>query len=495
MLGVMRMRRRCGALLLACVAGAATLGFVGRAGAQGGDGPVYTIEVSGTIDLGLAPYVDRALEEADDAGAAAVLLEIDTPGGRLDAVVQIRDALLDSPVRTVALVDASALSAGALVALASREIAVTPGSVVGAATPVEGGTGEIAGEKVVSAVRAMFEATAEERGRDPRIAAAMVDADVAVEGLVEEGELLTLTAVEAREHGFADLVVEDRAALLDELGLAGREVVSTSPSFAERAVRFLTGPVVASLLVTLGVWLVFADLLSGGVGVAAAVGVALLAVFFGGHMLAGLAGWEDVVLVALGLVLIGVELLVVPGFGVPGALGLVALLGGAFLAMLYRDFDIVTGAQLVRAAAGVGVSFVAIVGGLAAMLAFLTRRGSRSGLVLRAQVGAGAPVTERAGGGWLRWLGGTAVLERDRPPVDEAGERPLDAEEGEDVGWEASLVGATGTARSDLHPSGVVDIDGRRVDVVTEGEYVARGEPVEVVRDEGYRRVVRRREG
>lgn len=453
-----------------------------RPARAGGEGSVYVVEVTGTIDLGLAPFLERVLEEAEDAGAAAMIVEIDTPGGRLDAVLQMREALLDSPVRTLALVDGTALSAGALVALASEEIHMTPGAVIGAATPVVGGSGETADEKVVSAVRTVFASTAELRGRDPRVAEAMVDPDVAVEGVVEAGDLLTLTAAEAQGVGYADGLVADRGALLDAVGLADREVVERSPSLAERTVRFVTNPVVASLLITLGMWLVLGDLLTGGVGVAAAAGVALLAIFFGGHMLAGLAGWEDVALVAVGVALIALELLVVPGFGVPGILGLAALLGGAFLAMLNRDFDFVTQDQLVRAALSVGASFVLLVAGSVAMLALLSRTGRRDGLVLRAQVGIGAPVTERGGSGWLRWLGGTARLEPDRP---EPGERRAP---------EGPLVGAVGTALSDLRPSGVADIGGQRRDVVTTGEYVARGDSVEVVREEGYRTVVRRRE-
>lgn len=472
-------------------------------GAQADEGPVYIIEVSGTIDLGLAPYVERVLGEAEDAGASAVLVEIDTPGGRLDAVLQMRDALLDSPVRTVALVDSTAFSAGALVAISCAEIHMTPGAVMGAATPVEGGTGEVADEKTVSAVRSTFAATAEERGRDPQIAAAMVDPDVEVEGLVEQGDLLTLTTSEALDVGYAESSVAGRDALLDDLGLGDRRQVETSPSLAERLVRVLTSPVVASLLLTLGMLALVGDVLSGGVGVGVLAGLGLLALFFWGHMLAGLSGWEDAALVVLGLALIAVEVLVVPGFGVPGILGLMALLGGAFLAMINRDFDFVTNDDLLRAGVTVGATFVAIVVGLFAVVALVTRRSSRDGLVLRARLGSGEPVTARASGGWLRWFGATGRLPSDRasaerePAAEGAGAEDAEraGEAGEPLpvgGGERSLRGATGTALSDLRPSGVADIEGERVDVVTEGDYVRRGERIEVIRDDRYRRVVRR---
>jgi membrane-bound serine protease (ClpP class) len=496
-------RRRLRGLWRSALALAVPLVLVGGSPAPGGaqaeDGPVYIVDVSGTIDLGLAPYLERVLGDAEEAGAPAVLVEIDTPGGRLDAVLQMRDALLDSPVRTVALVESTAFSAGALVAIACVEIHMRPGAVMGAATPVVGGTGEVADEKTISAVRSTFEATAEERGRDPQVAEAMVDPEVEVEGLVERGQLLTLTTSEAVDVGYAEGVVADRAALLAELGLDAREQVETSPSLAEQLVRLITGPVVASLLLTVGMLALIADLLSGGLGLGVVVGIGLLTLFFWGHMLAGLTGWEDVALVVLGLVLIAVEVFILPGFGVPGILGLVTLLGGAFLAMVYRDFDFVTNDDLVRAAVTVGVTFVAIVVGLFAALALLSRRRPREGLILHARLGVGEPALERAPSGWLRWFDATARLPSDRTTVEQGGEDAAagaasGTPSGPTDGQERSLLGAIGTALSDLRPSGVADIDGERVDVVTVGDYVRRGERIEVVRDDRYRRVVRRRE-
>ena len=99
---------------------------------------VVVIPITGPIDLASPPFLARVLADAERDGAAAVLLQIDTPGGRLDAVLQMQDALLGTPVRTIAFVDRTAFSAGALVAIASQEIYMTPGAVMGAATPVDG---------------------------------------------------------------------------------------------------------------------------------------------------------------------------------------------------------------------------------------------------------------------------------------------------------------------------------------------------------------------
>lgn len=432
------------------------------------DEQVFVVEVSGTIDQGLAPYLQRIVDRAESEGGT-VLLDIDTPGGRLDAALEMRRTLLDAEIPTVAFVDPDAFSAGALITIAAEQIHVVPGGVIGAATPVTG-SGETADEKTISAVSGAFRATAEARGRDPVVAEAMVDPDVEIPGLVESGELLTLSEPEAVERGYADAVVADLDASLEAAGLADAEVVLTEPSPVESLVRFLTNPVVASLLLTVGIWLIIGDVLVGGVGFTALAGAALVAAFLWGHRLAGLAGFEDIALVVLGLVLIALEIFVIPGTGVAGILGLVSLLGGAYLAMLGREFA--TGEQVQTAVIVVSASFLLIVAGLAAGLAYLSRGGGPRGLVLVDRLGERSESTR----GWLSWLG-------EKVGDDSAAEPATPHED--------SLQGATGVALTDLRPSGMADIDGRRIDVVTEGGYVASGEQVEVIADHGYRRVVR----
>src|SRR3990167_5852804 len=157
---------------------------------------VYVVPIESMIDLGLAPFVQRVLDEATEAGAAAVILDINTFGGRLDAAVQIRDALLNARGRTIAFVNKRAISAGALISLAAENIVMAEGGTIGAATPVQmGQSGEAAqpvGEKTVSYVRKEFRATAESRKRPPLFAEAMVDADAEIRGVIGKGKLLTL---------------------------------------------------------------------------------------------------------------------------------------------------------------------------------------------------------------------------------------------------------------------------------------------------------------
>ncbi len=466
-----------------------------------GSGAVVVAPIQGEIDLGLAPFLDRILAEAETEGAAAVVLHIDTPGGRLDAVLEMRRSLLASPVRTIAFIDSTALSAGALVALASQEIHVTPGAVMGAATPVDGATGETASAKVISAVRSTFRATAQERGRDPVVAEAMVDPAVVIDGLVTRGELLTLDDQQMVELGYADGTAPAIDALLTDLGLEDRPREERSPSLAEGLVRFLTGSVVAPLLLTAGVWLLIGDLLTGGVGVGAAAGAGLLGAFFYGHLLVGLSGWEDLVLVGVGVVLLLVEVFVIPGFGVAGVLGLLSVLGGGVLAMVNRDFDMVSAGALLATAGRVTLTFLLVSVVMIALIAAVAKRSGRSiDPSRRTPQHRGARPTRAT---WLSWFGSADVLEPDEtagdapdarapttttPPNESAHRGHPDARP-----W-GSLVGHTGVALSDLRPAGIARIDGQRIDVVTEGGWIAAGEPVEVLSDEGYRRLVRRSE-
>src|SRR5690606_35102558 len=218
--------------------------------AQQASAPVYRVPVTGTVELGLAPFIERSLDEARDAGAAFVVLDIDTPGGRVDAAERIADALRDSEVPVYALVNRRAFSAGALIALATDGIFMRPGSVMGAVTPVDG-SGQKAPEKIVSAMRSEMRALAEDRGLDPDVAAAMVDEDLAIEGVVEAGKLLTLTTDDAVRIGYAT-EVEDLDALLAEQGAAGSPIVTVETNWAEGLVRFFSNPVVAPFLLTLG---------------------------------------------------------------------------------------------------------------------------------------------------------------------------------------------------------------------------------------------------
>ena len=280
---------------------------------------VYTVPIQGEIEPGLAAFVARGLALAERSNGV-VLLEINTFGGRVDAATEIKDLVFKAEVPVIAYVSERAWSAGALIALSAPKIAMAPGSSMGAAEP------RPMEEKTVSAVRAEFEATAERWGRDRRLAAAMVDASVVVEGLSEEGKILTLSAQDAVEYGMADLVAGSVHQVLSELGYESYELVRLEPHWAESIARFLTNSTISSLLLTLGFLGLVFEVMSPGWGVPGTAGLICLALFFGGRYVAGLMGWEAILLFLVGLVLILLEIFVIPGFGVAGVLGMISVM-------------------------------------------------------------------------------------------------------------------------------------------------------------------------
>ncbi|HET9916940.1 MAG TPA: NfeD family protein [Candidatus Binatia bacterium] len=417
---------------------------------------VYVAPIEGMIDLGLAPFVQRVLSEATQEGAAAVILEINTFGGRVDAAVLIRDALLNARVPTVAFVNKRAISAGALISLSAEKIVMANGGTIGAATPVQmgqpGAPAQPVEEKSVSYVRKEFRATAEARKRPPLIAEAMVDADVQIPGLIEKGKLLTLTTEEALKHKVADFRAETIDSVLAQLALTGAQVKRASPNWAEDLVRFLTNPIVSSLLMTVGMLGIFLEIRTPGFGLPGALGIASLALFFWGHWLVQLAGWEELLLVASGFVLLVLEIFVIPGFGLAGIAGIVALLAGLSLSLIGG------GATWEFVALAMGRVLISVFLALAAsllLLRFLPRLPFGRQLILETGLGAGE--------------GYASAPESD-----------------------SKWLGKKGTSHSPLRPAGIAVIDGERVDVVSDGEFIDAGISIVVTRVDGNRIVVRR---
>lgn len=432
-----RMRRQSTALLLALAA--LFCASVGGAWAQSSGSPtVYLIDISGTIDEGLAVYVRRAVDAAEREDAAAILLVINTFGGRVDSATDIRDALMRSSVPVIAYVPERAWSAGALIALAADHIAMEPGASIGAAEP------QPAEEKTISALRAEFEATAEAHGRDPRVAAAMVDRRVAVEGVSPEGQILTLSALRANELGFIDLLVNSREEVLAHFDLAGAQLQETEPNWAERVARFLSEPSVSSLLLTLGFLGLLAEITSPGWGIPGTAGLIALAMFFGARFITGLAGMEVVLLFILGLGLLLLELLVIPGFGVAGILGIVAVVASLFMSFP----DIPSALASVGAAAA-----LTVIGAI-----FILRRVPESKL----------------------WSKLSLETRLEHPGFEQ-----------DDPDDPVIKVGARGQTLSPLRPSGTIQVGEFRLDAVSDGAFIPAGATIEIVRIIGNRVTVR----
>lgn len=410
---------------------------------------VYRIPVTGVVENGLAPYIARSIREAEAAQAKAAYLDIDTPGGRIDAAERISDALRNARIPVYAYVNPRALSAGALIAMSTNGIYMRPGAVLGAATPVDG-QGVKASEKLVSAMRAEFRAVAEQRGLDPRLAEAMVDENVEIPGVVKKGQLLTLSTGEAVRLRFAKGEIADEQALLRAIGVPAAQVISTAPNWAEGIVRFLTNPLVAPLLLSLGILGLVFEIKTGAFGIGGLISLASLGLFFGSSLILGLAGWEEILLLGLGLLALAVEVFVIPGFGIAGIVGIVAIVGSMVLAMIGAA---PTSGDIAQALAVLGASLFITAAVIYAWVRHLPNSGRFRGLLLQGAV--------------HRSEGFVSAPSR------------------------GDLLGVDGVAVTDLRPSGTARVGDERLDVVTEGGFIPAGTKVRIVQSDGYRHVVR----
>jgi membrane-bound serine protease (ClpP class) len=413
---------------------------------------VVVIGIDRTVELGLAAFVRRAIDTHPDA--VAIVLDINTLGGRVDAAIQIRDALLDAAPRTVAYVHPRAISAGALIALACDNILMSSGATIGAATPVQAGAGgqmEAVGEKMVSYMRAEMRATAEANGRRGDIAEAMVDREVVIKGVIKEGKLLTLDTDQAIKLGIADGEAANLDAVMEALTLKDPKIERVEVNWGEEVARWLTEPTVSGLLLSVGMLGLMIAFYTRTVGAFTIAGFLALALFFGGHAVVHLVGWEEALLFIAGVVLVVVEIFFVPGLGVPGVLGLIFVLASLVLALIGIPIDVSfeTGV-LTDAMTRVMVSLLG-----SFVLALVVGR-----LLSRTAMGQ-ALVLQEAETGFLS-----------APTASD-------------------LIGQTGEALTDLRPTGKVTIEGQRHEATSEREFVARGSRIRVIGKDGPALVVR----
>jgi len=420
-----------------------------------GEPLVYHAVLHDVVDLGVAPFLERVIEEAQEKKAAAVIVEIDTPGGRVDAAVKIKDVLLHADVPTVAFINKQAISAGALIAYAHDYIIWSNGATMGAATPIQmdgGGEAQPVEEKMVSYMRGVMRSTAEAKGRDGFVAEAMVDADIELPPHAPKGKLLTATFTQAEELGLSDGTAETFDAVLELLGLSGATVVKPEVNWAEEIARLLTHPVASSLLMTIGILGILIELYTPGFGLAGIAGLLSLFLFFAGHLVVKLAGLEEILLFGGGVVLLLVELLVLPGFGIAGVLGLLLMAASFILALVGLRLDIAWDTGLLADALlqfAIAVSIAGI--GMMLMIRYLPSTGLLKRLVLTATVGSDAVAA------------------------------PMPPAQG------ASLIGKEGVALTHLRPAGRALIEGEKLDVSSVGELIDKGRRIRVVSVDGPR--------
>lgn len=406
-------------------------------------------------DAVYASFVERNLKKAQEEKFDYVLIEINTPGGELSATFQIKDVILQSPVPTVCFINSHAISAGSLVALSCEKLYMAPQGVIGAATPVTVGEEGMkkAPEKVVSAARANWRATAEARGRNPQIAEAFVDEKVVLtqkeHGIEKKkGVLLTLSAREALRLGIADGLVKS----VEEIPLWKNKGVTFEKvefSFKEKLLAFLLHPIIAGILLGLGFLGLVIEIRTPGWGIPGTLGLLFLAIYFTSRIALGISGWGAPALFALGVLLLLLEIFVIPGFGFAGITGLAAII-----------FAIMWSYGITKISDGLWVltiAFALLVVGTILFFYFLpkfvkTGEKSRTGLFL------------------------SEVLKDEKTPE----EKELE-----------SLVGQKAYTITPLRPAGVVVVGDKRYDALTRGEFLEKGQEVEILAVEHNSLVVR----
>ncbi|MGD6804126.1 NfeD family protein [Rossellomorea vietnamensis] len=410
--------------------------------AQGEGEIVFVIPIEKEVEKGLHAFLSRGIADAREAGADTIVFQIDTPGGLVDAAGNIAKLLDSTEIKTVAFVDNRALSAGAFIALHADEIYMVPNGTMGAAAVIDQ-AGNSADEKAQSYWLAAMRSAAETSGRDPKYALAMADKNVDLPEVgAAKGELLTLDARTAESVEYSEGTVSNMDELLKEIGLEDAEVISVEETFAEKLARFITNPVVVPILLSLASLGLVIELYSPGFGVAGSIGLASLLLFFYGHLVAGLAGYETLILFLIGAGLIVAEFFL-PG-GIAGILGIGAIIGSILMA----GGDVVAmGTSLLIAMA------VAII----AMVVFVKVFGKKMKLFNKIIL---KDSTSTEGG----YVSNVNRLE---------------------------LIGATGVTKTALRPSGTIVIEDERIDAVSEGGFIGQNKPVRVVKVEGSRTVVR----
>lgn len=297
---------------------------------------VYQIDIREEIAPGTARKVSVGLKKAESAKADYLLIHLNTYGGLLDAADSIRTALLNSRIPVIVFIDNNAASAGALISIACNKIYMRKGGSIGAATVVNQNT-EALPDKYQSYMRSMMRSTAEARGRDARIAEAMVDARISIPGVNDSGKVLTLTGSEAMALNYCNGLAESIPEVLKLAGVSDYEIIRFEPGWTDILIGWLIHPAVSGVLILLILGGLYYELQQPGIGFPLVISVAAAILYFAPLYLEGLAENWEILLSIAGIALIAVELFVIPGFGVTGISGLILLVSGLTLSLLRND--------------------------------------------------------------------------------------------------------------------------------------------------------------
>ena len=455
------------------------------------------IEFNGPIGSMLEQYVFRKIEEAKRLDADVIIIQIDSPGGLVEESFNIANRLHEIDwARTVAFVPREALSGAAFVALGCDEIFMAPDATLGDAGPIFMDPDfqfRHAPEKYRSVLAQRVRTLADLTGRSPALAEAMVDMDLTVyrvknrkdgkEAFMSDAEIksspdpaqweklepvhesrekhfLTVKGTRAVELGLADGTASTREELARQLGFKGNFIVLRY-TFVDTLIYILNYPVVTGLLFIVGLVGLYIEFSSPGIGIGGLLAALCFGIFFWSHYLGGTAGWLELVLFAAGVAFVLVEIFIIPGFGVPGISGVLLII--VSLVMACQD-TLIPRTPREWATFSVTLQTLFVAGAVFLLIAYFLN--SRLRMI---------PVLNRI---MLPPPGPDGRIDSERV----AGNAPANAA--------GPSVGDRGTALSLLRPAGKADFAGRRLDVVTDGDFIEKGRKIEIVEISGSRIVV-----
>jgi len=434
-------------------------------GVQASEKLVYKIDIKKEIGSTTWLYVQKGFEDAINKKADIILIHMNTYGGEVVYADSIRTKILNSDIPVYVFIDNNAASAGALISIACDKIFMRPGSSFGAATVVDQSGAKLP-DKYQSYMRATMRATAEAHGRDtvilgndtiykwkrdPLIAEAMVDERTVVPELIDSGKTLTFTSLEAVKWNYCEGIAENVPALLEKnLGIKDYTIETYDPSWLVNLKGFLMSSVFQGILIMLIIGGIYFELQTPGIGFPLIISIASAILYFAPLYIEGLAANWEIIIFIIGIVLLVIELLVIPGFGVAGIAGIFLIIAGLILSLLNNvDFDFKPVEK-----GGVGKALFTVMAGISggfALIIYLSSRIGKKGMFRKVALNTNLEVAE----GYI----GVPIENRE-------------------------LVGKQGVAFTDMRLSGKIKIDGEIIDAVSDGSFISKGTPVEVVRFE-----------
>jgi membrane-bound serine protease (ClpP class) len=410
---------------------------------------VMVMEIKADIDPAMKRYVDLALTHATNIKADIVIIEMDTYGGALQDAKEIVDKIVGFKQPVWVFINRDAASAGAMISLACDSIYMAGGATIGAATVVVGGSGEKAPDKYQSYARTIMRSLAEENHRNPDIAEKMVDETLELDSISPAGKVITFSTAQALKYGFCEAKAESVEEILNRNNISSYDLIAFELDSVDEIIAFFLNPVVSGFLILLFIGGLYFELQTPGVGFPGLAALVALILYLTPYYLAELAAAWEIIALFIGLGLIAVEIFILPGFGIAGIAGISITVLSLILIMLDNDFfnfDYVPGNRIVAAA-------LAALGGLLGGVILLFVGGSRF-MDSRAFRKIALVDTQSRSEGYVA----TFITE--------------------------SMKGKKGLAQTVLRPSGKVLINDKIYDAYTQGEYIDRGESIEVIGDE-----------